>query len=309
LGKKNGMHLFNGLDVFHRYIPWDSRNALQLFDMARSLKGLRFDRGIVLPHSFRSAFLFFLAGIRERVGYARNHRGFMLTQTVPEPGGVEPTVEHYLRIVDRLGGRRLCDAPALVVTADEEEHFFEAFPDLAQPYAAFIPGAQYGPSKRWPEGHFAALSDLLAERYGLKVLILPGKGEEKIAEDIGARCRRKKSVAILDMGIRELKVCLSRASVVITNDTGPRHIAAALGVPTVVLIGPMDDRYTSYPNASVRQLARDVPCKPCNRKACDRGHECLAGITPQEVADVVGAVLPRPPLPGATTDGINARKN
>jgi heptosyltransferase-2 len=111
------------------------------------------------------------------------------------------------------------------------------------------------------------------------------------------------------MGIRELKVCLSRASVVITNDTGPRHIAAALEVPTVVLIGPMDDRYTTYPNAFVHQLAKDLPCKPCNRKACDGSHECLAGITPQEVADVVDAALSRPPLPDAETDGVDTRKN
>jgi heptosyltransferase II len=291
LGKSNAMHLFNGLDLFDRFIPWDSKDALKFLDLVKLLKTHNFDRAIPLPHSFRSALLFFLAGIEERTGYARNHRGFMLTHSVQEKGAIEPTVEHYLKIADFLGGRRLCDAPVLSVTTDEETHFFEHFPDVIGPFVAFIPGAQYGPSKRWPTGHFARLADLVVKQYGLTVLLLPGKGEERLAEEIRSKTTKQEAVLILSMGIRDLKVCLSKASAVITNDTGPRHIAAALKVPTVVLIGPMDDIYTKYPNPFVHQLSKDVPCKPCNRKTCQSGHECLNAIAPEEVAETMGPIL------------------
>ena len=291
LGKSSAMQLLNGLHIFDRYVPMESKDPIPFLDLARDLKGVRFHRGFLLPHSFRSALLFFLAGVEERIGYARNHRGFMHTRAVSEVSGIEPTVEHYLRIIDTLGGRRLSESPALTVTVEEEGRFFQDFPHLSQPFAALIPGAQYGPSKRWPESHFARLADLLAERHGIPVLILPGKGEEALAKTIGAQTKEGYPVEVLSMGVQDLKVCLSRASVVVTNDTGPRHISAALRVPTVVLMGPMDDRYTGYPSPFVHILSKDVPCRPCNRKVCSGNHECLAAITPEEVAEVVTTIL------------------
>jgi heptosyltransferase II len=293
LGKNNAIHLFNGLQIFDRFISWDSKELLKFLDLVKFVKNLQFDRGVILPHSFRSALLFFLAGIDERIGYGRNHRDFMLTRSVRESGDIEPTVEHYLKVIDLLGGSRACDAPLLSVTMDEERHFFEDFPDLAEHFIAFIPGAQYGPSKRWPAGHFARLADLAMEQFGLTVLLLPGKGEEGLAEDIRTKAANKESVIILSLGMRDLKVCLSRASAVITNDTGPRHIAAALNVPTVVLMGPMDDRYTRYPSHFVHQLSKEVACKPCNKKTCNRDHECLTAITPEDVAETMAAMLAR----------------
>ena len=95
------------------------------------------------------------------------------------------------------------------------------------------------------------------------------------------------------MNVRDLKVCLSRASFVVSNDTGPRHISAALSVPTIVLLGPMDDRYTdlSEPLHIHRSRGRTVPCRPCNKKACNKGHECLAEILPDEVLKTIGGII------------------
>jgi len=91
--------------------------------------------------------------------------------------------------------------------------------------------------------------------------------------------------------VRDLKVCISRASFVVSNDTGPRHLSAALSIPTVVLLGPMDDRYTSYPSPCTHQMLKDVPCRPCNKKSCDREHECLAQVTPEEVFAKVEEII------------------
>jgi heptosyltransferase-2 len=284
VGKPSAMHLYNGLDLFNRFIPYGGNGVIPFLDTVTHVGKLSFETGVVLPHSFRSALLLFLASVKRRVGYGMNKRGFMLTTAVAQSTQMpEPTVEHYLRLLDALGVPRGAQAPALKVTEDEERKFDDRFTDIGSGHIAFIVGAQYGPSKRWPESHFAALADLLIERFSLPVYLLPGKGEEKIARQVLEKVRHKESVQMKEMDVRDLKVALSRASLVVGNDTGPRHISAALSAPTIVIMGAMDERYTAYPSPHTHPMVKDVPCRPCNRKRCDRGHECLKGITPEEV--------------------------
>jgi heptosyltransferase II len=291
IGKTSAMHIYHGLELFDRYIPYDRKGFIPFLDAVGIMKGTRFDLGVALPHSFRSALLFYGSYVGERIGYARNRRGFMLTHHVPEATGIEPTVEHYLKIIDLLGGKRTSDAPFLTVTDDEERRFDQAHMDIAGPYVAFIVGAQYGPSKRWPDRHFSELADLIVENLGVRVYLLPGKNEEGLARQIAGGTRHADRVEVKSLDITDLKVCISRASAVISNDTGPRHIAAALSVPTVVLLGPMDETYTRYPSPRTFPVIKDIPCRPCNRKRCDRDHECLKGITPEDVFIKVEAIL------------------
>jgi heptosyltransferase II len=292
IGKSKGMHIYNGLDLFDRYIPNDDKSFVRFLDTVSHLRAVGFDRGIVLPHSFRSALLFFSGAVRERIGYARNKRGFMLTKTAPEAKNLEPTVEHYLRLVDLLGGARSDDAPVLSVTEDEERKFDERYIDIQRGFVAFIVGAQYGSSKMWPDSHFSELADLIISRFRRRVYILPGgKGEKLIAEKVRQGATNKDDIEVKDLDIRDLKVCLSRASLVVTNDTGPRHISVALNRPTVVLIGPMDERYTVYPAASSATITKDVPCRPCNKKRCDGDHACMKDITPAQVFHKIEEML------------------
>ena len=291
IGKTNAMHIYHGLELFDRFVPYDRKGFIPFLDAVGALKNFRFDLGVTLSHSFRSALLFYGAHVAERIGYARNKRGFMLTRHVPEGEGLDPTVEHYLKIIDLLGGTRVADAPVLAVTEDEENRFDHDHMDIAGPYAVFITGAQYGPSKRWPDTHFSVLADMIAENLGMRVYLLPGRGEEKTAHGIAEGAKQKDRVIVKSLDMRDLKVCISRASVVISNDTGPRHIAAGLSVPLVVLLGPMDEIYTRYPSPLTRLAIKDIPCRPCNRKSCDRDHECLKGISPKEVFTKVESVL------------------
>lgn len=292
IGKSKGMHIYNGLNLFDRYIPNDDKSFVGFLDTVSHLRAVGFERGIVLPHSFRSALLFFSGAVKERIGYARNKRGFMLTKTALEADSLEPTVEHYLRLVDLLGGTRCDDAPVLSVTEDEERKFDEKHTDIQRGFVAFIVGAQYGSSKRWPDSHFSELADLITSRLQKRVYILPGgKAEESIAEKVRQGTTNKDDVEVRDLDMRDLKVCLSRAALVVTNDTGPRHISVALNRPTVVLIGPMDERYTVYPAASSVTITKDVPCRPCNKKRCDGDHACMKGITPAQVFDKIREML------------------
>jgi len=293
VGKTSAIHLYNGLNLFDRLISIDDKGISVFFDRTSMLKKVDFKRAIALPHSFRSAFFFYNLRIKERIGYARDKRGFMLTRKIVEKDiGPESMVEHYLKIIDDLGLNRSLDAPVLLVTDDEDEKFDEQFADIEKPYCVFIAGAQYGPSKCWPSEHFSELADKIIEKYGMKIYMLPGKDEEKLAHKIREGAKHKDSIEVKSMNIRDLKVCLSRASFVVSNDTGPRHISAALSVPTIVLLGPMDDRYTIYPSSFTHTIWReDMPCRPCNKKECDKGHECLAEILPDEVLKTIGGII------------------
>lgn len=290
-GKSRAMRLYRGLDLFDRFVPNDSKDVVNFLDTVNTLKRLEFERGIILPHSFRSALVFFLSGVRERVGYPRNKRGFMLNHHVRQTVRPEPTVEHYLRMVETIGCKRLYETPLLSVTEDEEQKFDENHLDIGGDYVAFIIGAQYGPSKRWPEAHFSILADMIADAFGMMVYLLPGLGEEAVAERILSGVRNRERVQSRTLDIQDLKACLSRATAVVSNDTGPRHIAVALSVPTAVILGPMDETYTRYTNGFTTTIGHDLPCRPCNQKKCDRDHECLKGIMPEELLEVLERII------------------
>lgn len=291
VGKESAIHLYNGLDLFDRFVPINGKGPSLFFETANKLKKVGFARAIALPHSFRSALFFYNLRVREIVGYARNKRGFMLDVKAAEQKELESTVEHYLRIADILGIPRSIEAPVLAVTADEEEKFDHEFTNMTKPYGVMIVGAQYGPSKCWPAEYFSELADLVIDRYGMNVYMLPGRNEDDLARKVYDGIHSKDHAGIKSMNIRDMKVCLSRAAFAVSNDTGPRHISAALSIPTVVLAGPMDKRYTAYPGTSTRVVSKDMACRPCNKKTCDRGHECMRGIKPQEVSQILGDIL------------------
>ena len=291
IGQSKAMHLYDGLELFDRFIPNDSKDVVSFLDKVSMLRELRFDQGIVLPHSFRSALLFFLGGVQNRIGYRLNKRGFMLTQPLKRAAKLVPTAEQYLRILDALGAERENEAPFLRVTPDEEQRFDQKYTDVGGDYVAFIVGAQYGPSKRWPASHFSGLADMIASKYSRMIYILPGKQEVELARRIQNTVSNKEKVGIEVMDIADLKVCLSRASLVVCNDTGPRHIADALETPTIAILGPMDTKYTEYPSRSTHIVCKDVDCRPCNRKKCDRDHECMTGIGAQDVFAKVEEIL------------------
>ena len=291
IGKESAVHLYNGLDLFDRFVPVGKGGLSFFIDAGNQLRKMNFARAIAMPHSFRSALFFCNLRVREIIGYARNRRGFILSRKIEENPGIEPTVQHYLKISDALGVPRAIDAPVLAITPDEENRFDQEFAHVARPFAVMVVGAQYGPSKCWPAGYFSELADSMIEKYDLNVYMLPGRDERAIADRVYAGIQRKDRAGILSMNIRDMKVCLSRADVVVGNDTGPRHVSAALSVPTIVFAGPMDEEYTAYSSPSTRILSKDMPCRPCNRKKCEKGHECMTEIKPQEVAGIVGDII------------------
>jgi heptosyltransferase-2 len=148
------------------------------------------------------------------------------------------------------------------------------------------PGAAWGSSKCWPPERFAAVGDGLSESGGAKIIVLAGPGEEGVQSAIVAKMARP--VLAPEPGrvpLDVLKPLVKRLKLLVTNDTGPRHFANAFGIPSVVVMGPTDRRYTSNPRERAVVLQSGIECVPCHLKTCPRDHQCMLEITPEKVIE------------------------
>lgn len=301
--------------------------------LAREIRRERFDLAIVFSTSFQAALVPWLAGIPRRVGYRGNLRGPLLTDPLAYPmEGVAPSApspdlrppERHprppARRLRRLLGRprrvpvpmpslyaRLCEAagvppgdgrPRLHVAPDCELRAAALRRELGiadgERLVGLNPGASFGSSKLWPAERFARLADLVTERHGLRTVILFGPGEEPIADEIAARMRtvpvyRRDVVIPLDV----LKPIVRDLALLVTTDTGTRQYAVAFGVPVVVVMGPVDPRFSAANLELTEVVRRDLPCSPCNLKACPIDHRCMTGIRSEEVLERVEALARR----------------
>ena len=229
---------------------------------AGKLRPRRYDTALLLTNSFSTALIVRIAGIRRRVGYDRDARGLLLTDRISAPRRTDgswapiPAVAYYWHAACTLLDRPRTDPPpnATMELGATPEQARAADAILAEAglgadsaYAILNPGAN-NPAKRWPAQRFAALADHLADAHGLRVLINGSPAEADLVSQIAGQCRANvHSLPDLGVTLGSLKALTARARLMVTNDTGPRHFAAALGVPLVSLFGPTDPRWTTIP--------------------------------------------------------------
>jgi heptosyltransferase-2 len=269
------------------------RGIKNYLSFIQRLNRRRFDLGVIMPHSFSSAQVFFLAGLPERIGYNRNARGWMLTRRVApfkEQGKIVPVnmVRLYLELVKNLGCPTENRHVELKTSAAAEKWVDEFFTDhgiTANDFTVvIIPGATFGSSKCWKDSSFAEVADALITEHGARIFIVPGPGETDIARSITQKMRH----APLEPGERilpldRLMALIRRCSLLITNDTGPRHFGVAFDKPVIVLMGPTDPRYTDYSLDKTIIIRGNADCAPCHLKTCPVDHRCMTLITPQKV--------------------------
>ena len=253
--------------------------------LGRSLEN-RFDRAIVLPNSWKSALVPFFAAVPERCGYTGEGRAIVLNRRLANPRGRPPMVAHYLALAG--DGAPRDGAPRLAVDAGEAERVLEPLDLAAGGYWAIAPGAEYGPSKRWPGSHVAALASRLFARDGRPVLLLGSPGERPLCEAI-ARDTLGTCVPLAGRtSLADAIALVSRARGFASNDSGLMHVAAALGVPQVALFGSTSPLHTPprSDRARVVWLKRelDLACMPCFERTCRYGHHrCMTAIAPERV--------------------------
>jgi len=272
-----------------------------LISVASSLRKRRFDLALILTHSFRSALVTFLAGVRRRVGYDLQGRGFMLTDALQCPmEGMkkrpEYMVEEYLRIVGYVGCAASRRCPELAVSPEAmslaREILGPAGSETRGPLVGIAPGASFGPSKLWYPERWAAVADGLAERFDASMIILTAPGDWDMYRQIEAKMStRPVHVDEKLMSLPLLKALVSRLDLLLCTDSGARHVAVAFGVPTVVIMGPTDPRYTATDCEKGVIIREEVDCGPCQKKVCPTDHRCMTRITSEKVLEDASALL------------------
>jgi heptosyltransferase-2 len=276
--------------------------------MAARLSSGRFDMAVLLPNSFRWALTIWMARIKKRIGYVRDGRGGLLTDKLqPKRGkdGFVPvcTRDYYLDIARELGSARPDPRLQLFTRAADDERADRLLESAgwnrgaAQPLVVMTPGANFGDAKIWSADRFAAVADQCVDQLGAAVALSGAPGERPILDQIAKSAKHP----IIDlpaqgMDLRLLKSVIKRADVVLTNDTGPRHIAIAMGRPVVTIFGPTDPAWTEMHFAHERQSRVDVHCSPCQKKTCplkdtDEELQCMRKIEAPAVFEQVRSLL------------------
>jgi heptosyltransferase-2 len=267
---------------------------------AATLAAGGFGEAWLLPNSFRAALYARASGAPRRIGYATDSRAWLLTHALPPP----PGTGHQLRDYDALleahgippdpGPPRL--SPGEAARAKAAAALDSAGLGAAERLVLLSPGSAKDATKRWPPERFAELGDLLARRR-FSCAITVGPEERALGAAVSAAARAPLPVLGFDLDPVELAALQSRASLVVSNDSGPMHLAAAVGTPVIAFFGPTDPGRTSPTGAPARVLDRYVFCSPCFRSTCPYGHECMREITVEVAAraaeELVDAV-PRP---------------
>ncbi len=255
----------------------------------RRLRSLRADIGILFPNSFRSALALRLSGAARRVGYDRDGRGLLLTDRVAAPAARPvSTVDFYCDLVQTGLGIAITDRrPRLGLCDADRSAAVRALEGTARPFALLIPGGN-NPAKRWPAERFAAIAAQLLRVHGIASAV-SGSPEERetIAEVLAASTVPIVDLTSYPLSLGGLKAIVASARLVITNDTGPRHIAAAFRIPSVALFGPTDHRWTVLRDVPERVLIAE-PFLPEELVADDRQAYCR--IDRIAIADVSAAI-------------------
>jgi heptosyltransferase-2 len=263
--------------------PFQPR-ALELglrWQVGRALAG-RYDRAYVLPGSWKAALLPLFAGIGRRIGYCRELRYGLLNDIRPLPAALKRrTALMFQALAD--DGPLL--APALTVDPVAQARLLERWQLTDRGFVALMPGAEFGPAKRWPAASYAAFANRMADQ-GLACVTLGSAGDRAVGAEIAARapgavnlCGQTQLAEVVDL--------LAAARLAVTNDSGLMHVAAAVATPLVAIYGSTSADNTPPLSANAELVSLRLPCSPCHRKVCPLGHaDCLGTL---EVERVVAA--------------------
>ena len=261
----------------------------QRWRQARELRTHGYDQAIVLPNSFKSALIPRFAGIRLRTGYIGEARQLLLNDARRLDRHALPLMaERFAHLADSHGeslSRPLPPASLSVSSADRDA-LLARLRLRAQPRVACLcPGAEYGPAKRWPPEHFAALAERLVER-GFQVWLIGSPKDRDIGEQIERLSHGCCRNLCGSTSLEEAVDLLSLAHVVVSNDSGLMHVAAALDRPLLALYGSSSPAFTPPLSARAQVIKLDLACSPCFARECPLGHfKCMRDLEPDRVLE------------------------
>lgn len=249
-----------------------------------------FELGVLFTNSFGTALAMRVAGVPERWGYARDGRGLLLTRAARRPAaaGGKSQVFYYRAMLEQIGVAT-SGAPDASLRCPDPWRAAARAKLGAGRFVGVAPGAAYGGAKRWPAERFAAAAAELAREREARVVVLGTAAERPAGKTLAQVC------GALDLtgntSLPELCGALAELDLLLTNDSGPMHVAAALGTPVVAAFGPTDWRETA-PFGGRAAIAREsVECAPCRFRECPIDHRCMERLAPARVAETARALL------------------
>ena len=255
--------------------------------LARQLAARGYDAAYILPNSLKSALPPFMAGIPRRVGFTGESRyGLINVRHTLDKAALPLMVERFAQLAESPGAPlpRPVSHPKIRSTAADQEETLTALGIERPPrIAAFCPGAEYGPAKRWPAAHFAALARMLASA-GYAIWLFGSPKDHAVAEEISqlapGLCRNLCGATALGQAVD----LLALADLVVCNDSGLMHVAAALDRPLIALYGSSSPGFTPPLSDQADILSLNLDCSPCFKRDCPLGHlDCLNKLTPEQV--------------------------
>ncbi|MEI6183301.1 MAG: lipopolysaccharide heptosyltransferase II [Polynucleobacter sp.] len=275
----------------HKKLQWSLRKQL-----AKEIEAKNYQACFVLPNSFKSALIPWLANIPFRVGYRGELRFGLINLALDNPSKINrpKMVEHYLAL-----GQLLKDdnfplpaepIPRLHVSSSAKQSVERKLqnnnihPDSIY---IFCPGAEYGPSKRWPTEHFAVLAqNLITQNLNNQIILLGSKSDHALAQEITSQAKQAGNIHNWcgDTSLDEAIALIGMSKAVISNDSGLMHVAAALQIPQVAIFGSSDPAHTPPLSDRAKIIWLNMACSPCHKRVCPLGHlRCLKDILPEQV--------------------------
>jgi len=267
------------------------RSILAKLNFIMCLKKRGYDAVILLHRSLTRALITAFAGIKRRIGYFYPKRNFIMTDIIDLSKDPLHKIEHFLNIAKYLG----CD------TNDKKMEFFidEKDRDYSQEllrqnsiekksrFVIINPGGNW-PPKRWPEKNFAALSDKLIDEFGLKVVIAGSEGDLKRALRIQEMTHMRFAIICGKVNLKQFAAVCEKAEAVVSGDSGPMHIALAVGAKVIALFGPTSPSLTGpYGSSNFTVIQKDVGCPlPCYDASCEN-NRCMKAISAEDVAEAI----------------------
>jgi len=275
----------------------------RFFDTVRALRERAFDAALVLPSSFSSALMVFLARIPKRMGFGMEGRGLLLTKAVDYSSRrSKHLVFEYMDLLaaafdirPKSGEKVALAAPVAKEAACEASGLLKSLKVKPGPgYIALGPGATFGPAKRWPAEYWRVLIERLLSERKEQLLVLGGVEEEGFLKALLSGFPENRLHLLAGRtSVPVLTALLSKCRLLVTNDTGPMHVAAAVGTPVVAVFGSTSSIWTRPWGTGHRVLSVAAPCSPCFQRKCNIGYPCLRGVTPEAVLDAIRNALKR----------------
>ena len=279
----------------HKQLQWSMRKKL-----ARELQTQNYSACFILPNSLKSALIPWLANIPFRFGYRGEMRFGLINFALENPSKVNrpPMVEHYCALASllELDQAPVTAAPNPILTISHDakgavQAKLTAANINNESLYVFCPGAEYGPSKRWPTGHFTKLAQaVIAKNPNARIVLLGSKADYSLGEKIiqGANGHPQIHNWCGSTSLDEAIALIGLCQTLVSNDSGLMHIGAALHIPQVAIFGSSDPQHTPPLSDRAKIMWLNLPCSPCHKRECPLGHlKCLNDITPENVLHTI----------------------